>query len=54
MSRNKKTQIESVNGTHAVAFKFGQRMNFALRHKMQKPPITRVPAIYVDLINRPS
>ncbi len=37
-----------------VAFKFGRRVRFALRRKMRKPPITRVSAIYVDFLNRPS
>ncbi len=36
------------------AFKFGRRVHFALRRKMRKPPITRVPAILNGLTNRPS
>ncbi len=37
-----------------AAFKFGRRVHFALRRKMRKPPITRVPAILNGLTNRPS
>ncbi len=37
-----------------AAFKFGRRVHFALRRKMLKPPIARLPAIYMDIINRPS
>ncbi len=36
-----------------VAFKFGRRMHFALRLKMLKPPIARLPVIKLDFINRP-
>ncbi len=28
-----------------AAFKFGRRVHFALRRKMRKPPIARLPAI---------
>ncbi len=28
-----------------AAFKFGRRVHFAVRRKMRKPPITRLPAI---------
>ncbi len=37
-----------------AAFKFGRRVRFALRRKMRKPPITRVPAILNGPTNRPS
>ncbi len=37
-----------------AAFKFGRRVYFALRRKMRKPPITRVPAILNGPTNRPS
>ncbi len=37
-----------------AAFKFGRRVHFALGRKMLKPPIARLAAIYIDLINRPS
>ncbi len=31
-----------------------ERVHFALRRKMLKPPIARLPAIKMDFINRPS
>ncbi len=37
-----------------AAFKFGRGVHFALRRKMRKPPISRVPAILDGLTNRPS
>ncbi len=37
-----------------AAFKFGRSVHFALRRKMRKPPISRVPAILNGLTNRPS
>ncbi len=37
-----------------AAFKFGRGVHFALRRKMRKPPISRVPAILNGLTNRPS
>ncbi len=37
-----------------AAFKFGRRVHFALRRKMRKPPITRVPAILNGSTNRQS
>ncbi len=37
-----------------ATFKFGRRVHFALRRKMRKSPITRVPAILNGLTNRPS
>ncbi len=45
------------NGLYCIlraALKFGRRVHFALRWKMRKPPITRVPAIFNALTNRPS
>ncbi len=38
----------------AFAFKFGRRVHFALRRKMLKSPIARIPAISLDFIYRPS
>ncbi len=37
-----------------AAFKFGRRVRFALRRKMLKPRIARLPAILVDFLNRQS
>ncbi len=37
-----------------AAFKFGRRVHFALRRKMLKSPIARLPAIFLDFMNRPS
>ncbi len=37
-----------------AAFKFGRRVYCALRRKMQKPRISRVPAILNGLTNRQS
>ncbi len=37
-----------------AAFKFGRRVHFALRRKMLKSPIARLPAILMYFINRPS
>ncbi len=37
-----------------AAFKFGRRVHFALRRKMLKSPIARLPAIFMYFINRPS
>ncbi len=37
-----------------AAFNFGRLVHFALRGKMLKPPIARLPAIKMDFINRPS
>ncbi len=37
-----------------AAFKFGRGVHFELRRKMQKPPISRVPAILNGLTNCPS
>ncbi len=37
-----------------AAFKFGRRVHFALRRKMLKLPIARIPTILLDFINRPS
>ncbi len=37
-----------------AAFKFGRRVHFALRRKMLKSPIARLPAISLYIINRPS
>ncbi len=37
-----------------AAFKFGRGVHFALRRKMRKPPISRVPAILNGITNRPS
>ncbi len=37
-----------------AAFKFGRRVHFALRRKMLKSPIARLPAIFLNFINRPS
>ncbi len=35
-----------------AAFKFGRRVHFALRRKVQNSPIARLPAILLDYINR--
>ncbi len=35
-----------------AAFKFARRVHFALRRKMLKPPIARLPAIKLHFINR--
>ncbi len=40
--------------TLRAAFKFGQRVHFALRRKMLNPPIARLPAILLYYINLPS
>ncbi len=37
-----------------AVFKFARRVHFALRRKMLKPPIARLPAIYQGFINRRS
>ncbi len=37
-----------------AAFKFGRRVHFALRRKMLKSPIARLPAILLYIIDRPS
>ncbi len=37
-----------------AAFKFGRRVRFALRRKMLKSRIARLPAILVDFLNRES
>ncbi len=51
--------LSSTGGSYTTAFfraafKFGRRVHCALRRKMRKPPITRVPAILNGLTNRPS
>ncbi len=48
-----KNELEK-NFCSRAAFKFGRRVHFALRRKMLKPPIARLPAIQMDFINRPS
>ncbi len=48
-----KATVEGL-GTLRAAFKFGRRVHSALQRKMRKPPIARLPAIEMDLINRPS
>ncbi len=41
-------------GIMRTAFKFGRRVHIALRRKMLKLRIARLPAILLDLVNRPS
>ncbi len=43
-----------INHFFRAAFKFGRRVHFALRRKMLKLGIARLPAIKLDLTNRPS
>ncbi len=40
--------------TRQAAFKFGRGVPFALRCKMLKSSIARLPAILLDFTNRPS
>ncbi len=48
--------LEAICRQHFLraAFKFGRRVHFALRRKIQNPPITRVPAIFNGLTNSSS
>ncbi len=45
--------LQSASPFLRAAYKFGRGVHFALRRKMRKPPISRVPAILNGLTNRP-
>ncbi len=48
------TTVNSKLAFFRAAFKFSRRVHVALRRKMLKPPIARLPAILLDLTNRPN
>ncbi len=43
-----------INQLFHAAFKYGRGVHFALRRKMLKQPIARLPADLLDFINLPS
>ncbi len=45
--------IDFLSKDFRAVFKFGRRVHFALRRKMLKSPIARLPAILLYFINRP-